>query len=64
MRVLRRQLDHPVKTAKEKTFVLERLHLLDQFVFFEISLRLWQTYFDFGCEEHIWPVSLKQLTVQ
>ena len=59
LRALRRQLDQPLKTVHEKVFILSRLQLLDRYVFVEISLHLWQTCFETGCKEQIWPVSSK-----
>ena len=59
LRDLRRQLDEPLKTVNEKVFILSRLQLLDRFVFVEISLHLWQTCFEMGSKEHMWPVSSK-----
>jgi hypothetical protein len=56
-RGLRHQLGHPLGTAKEKAFILGRLQLLDQLVYFKISLHLWQTSLNIGSKEQIWPVS-------
>ena len=55
---LRRQLDHPLKTTNEKVFIQARLTLLDLYIYLEITVHLWRTYFDIGCKEHIWPVSI------
>jgi hypothetical protein len=46
------------KKAAEQRFVLSRLKIVDQQFCLEQIRYLYQTYFDLGLQQQVWPVSL------
>ena len=52
------QLNCRLKKKKEQRFVLLRLKIVDQQFCLEQIRYLYQTYFDFGSQQQVWPVSL------
>jgi hypothetical protein len=57
------QLNCPLKkNKKEQRFVLSRLKLVDQQFCLEQIRYLYQTYFDLGLQQQVWPVSFSIIT--
>ena len=51
------QLNCPLKKKKEQRFILSRLKIIDQQFCLEQIRYLYQTYFDLGLQQQVWPVS-------
>ncbi len=51
------QLNCPLKKKNEQRFILSRLKTLDQHFCLEQIRYLYQTFFDIGAQQQIWPVS-------
>lgn len=55
--MLRKKLNYLLKKKDEQKFIYTRLDLLDRHYCLELDLRLWQSYFNIGLEQHRWPVT-------
>ena len=58
LRSLRLQLDHRLKRKLECDYVLRRLHLLDEHYCVDRIRHLYQSYWDLGSKDQLWPVSM------
>jgi hypothetical protein len=56
------QLNCSLKKKKEQSFILSRLKTIDQQFCLEQIRSLHQTYFDFGSQQQLWPVSFSIIT--
>jgi hypothetical protein len=58
IQTLGRQLNQPLKTKSEHRFIYSRLKLLDLQYCLNLHESLWHSYFNLGCEQQQWPVSV------
>jgi hypothetical protein len=56
------QLNCFLKKKKEQRFILSRLKTIDQQFCLEQIRHLYQTYFDLGSQQKVWPVSFSMIT--
>jgi hypothetical protein len=56
------QLNCPLKKKEEQRFILVRLRIIDEQFCLEQIRYLYQTYFDLGSQEKVWPVSFSVIT--
>jgi hypothetical protein len=56
------QLNCSLKKKKEQRFVLSRLTIVDQQFCLKQIRYLYQTYFDLGLQQQVWPVSFSIIT--
>ncbi|CAF1241717.1 unnamed protein product [Rotaria sordida] len=60
--ILRIQLKHGLKKAKERKYIHDRLQLFDRQYRLQCHRNLWQSYFTLGSEHQLWPNQVTKMT--
>ncbi|CAF1200198.1 unnamed protein product [Rotaria sp. Silwood1] len=56
--IISKRLNYSLKKKDEQEFIYKRLSLFDQQYYLENEQHLWQSYFDIGLQQHVWPEEL------